>query len=66
MRNIPEEQRFIYTTAEASNHAKQRKRKVYFILEEKNQQYALIVPSFIYFYVLAPDTEPRQSGTQAT
>jgi hypothetical protein len=23
------------------------------VLEEKNQQYALIVPSFIYFYVLA-------------
>jgi hypothetical protein len=23
-------------------------------LEEKDQQYALIVPSFIYFYVLAP------------
>jgi hypothetical protein len=27
---------------------------IFLLLEEKNQQYALIVPSFIYFYVLAP------------
>jgi hypothetical protein len=24
------------------------------VIRRKNQQYALIVPSFIYFYVLAP------------